>query len=455
MRPKVCDIMILLSFFSKGKEYVYFLYNENIEYGYKELEYIKQDLSKEEIALMDRYVKFISIDNCNYLEEADIRYKRKKYIILSNIDTNKLEVAKRVGDYYAIYLINERERKKLEKIIKGETLKSISKAVLAILCSMMTGIAISKFESDLPYSSFIMEYALDKNDNLTDDEKNILKNHLYILEENKQYVDTLSIFDSIRELDIEYSINPDEYSLERDALAYYSCSEDKIIINYVDEYEDIEKDEYLQHILSHEIAHCYSAYHYGFCRSFKEAVAEISSYEYEGDVVLSKMAYKTEVISLYSLCEIIGAEPFKKLIYSGDTYAVVDALAEIIDDRELAIQLINNIDSLNSIKLENDIQKYDEAKYKIYEVIARYFEAKYGYNITNDETMMIYFCYGKFIPEELIPVEYKFIKEVYPKNIFVSDDTKDTTNLVYTYISDNIVVENPKRDIQKTKGLNK
>ena len=68
--------MDLLSFISRGREYVYFLYNGKIEYGYKDGEYIKQDLSEEEVSLMDRYVKFIPIDNLNYLDEFNIRHIR-------------------------------------------------------------------------------------------------------------------------------------------------------------------------------------------------------------------------------------------------------------------------------------------------------------------------------------------------------------------------------------------
>lgn len=200
-----------------------------------------------------------------------------------------------------------------------------------------------------------------------------------------------------------------------------------MVINNNDSFLNTINDYELSMTLLHETFHCFSNYCYS--TGLNEAVVEVMANEYNGELKLNKCTYQDEIICFYALSEIIGIEPFKNLTLKGDSNSITNELNNIIPNRNLANQLIENIDNLSDLKNQNNLEEYESTKIVIYEIIKQYYEAKYDSDIEQDEIMMTYFSYGKFISNDMNG--YRYIYDIYPKGLFSNEYIVENQDIIY------------------------
>lgn len=440
--------MEIANFEYKEKEYFFILENNQIKYGYKENGELHIDFTKEEDDMM-KYVMskiFISNDKKNYHKCGKFIHDRKIFQIMYDEISEKKFFYEIVDNKYKfptlndnIYLYeifnscvqcrgknidteviqkhesNER-KKKIKQYVqffgKTITVYILSSAITATLTMPITNKIINNINNSKEYNMINESYEeeltvddlennLQKNTNLSDEEKDEFRKFYKMVEENKEYISSDLIMDVFENVNIYYV--PEEKSGVK---GEHDLVTNNIYLYETTSYEDVKRDEYTRTTLYHEIGHEFQKTGINLGHALLEAVNEQISAEYTNSI---PEGYIYERMYFYALCELVSLDCFKELKFKCNIEPLINELKKIIDDEELAYELLGNIDCQRNLLYElykcktidedEEIRKQiSDVREKIYYTISEYFYAKYSYPIEEDEIMMSFLCNHALFP---------------------------------------------------------
>ena len=423
--------MVFATFEVENKEYRYTFINGKICYSYQKHGKICTNLTMEEREMMDNALaKIIISKSTRHLKDDMYLTNQINSIILANQKEGE-NVTKLTQQKFKVPI----------KVKKGlTTVGLIVEVTVAVMCLLKTFPGIPYFydsyqsqQYNLPYSATWIEEALHKNKNLSEEEKEFVYSHLDILEENKEYIDMAAVIYNMQNLHIEYSKEPDQICIEKNASGYFQYYGSKIFIAGGSSFAEVVSNPLLKTTLSHEIGHAFTPASSGLGTGLIEAINETLKYEYSEEYCSKLNTYASQRICLYAFCEIICTDSLKYLHFRKDITPLINDLTTLIEDEEMAYQLIHEIDMLeiNGTFIDNA----EELRASIYKKIGTYFNAKYGYDITQDEIMMAYFSSSGFVNiDDHIQLSYLGEPYLYefrvPKGYFSNSYIKKYPNII-------------------------
>lgn len=424
--------IIVAQFNYKDKDYVFYIKNNKINFGYIDNNVIKNDLTDSEKAMMTEALpKIIPNKSSNIYKVGETKYNKKVFqIFLDKVSGIKLFYQIRNNEYLfpdyedLVYLnckfnhqmILKEENKKIRKPMRKKYTKYITIAgvIVSVTC-VASIINLASSLNDYNYTNdYIVEYnittpcyyediesLINNNVNLSQEEKNLLLCNPNFFTENKEFIDMSNMTKVLNDLSIDYDRdNQLNYNIPFNASGAYFPDKHDIVI-FSNSFKEASKDTIL-----HEFCHCFSNSFSSLGHGLKEAVTETMQNEYFGDFCSVRESYDLEKDALKALCEIVGVDVFRQFHFSGHIKFVIDALKETINDEEKAIELISAIDDITIYSNEINEIKQNENYYratieetqenltnnnkKIYGLIKEYFEEKYDYPMEEDENMMVY-----------------------------------------------------------------
>lgn len=420
--------MVVANFKYNDKEYVYVLNNNQVEYGYIENDVINNNLTEQEKQMMDYIFSKITIsnDSKNHIKCGITIYNNKQFQIMYDTISERKFFYEIKNNKYCIpndddnlYLINRFNPIILYK--DNNKIEHLKTLAIKINCGMIVVftslILLNKYEktpfvylinsninsfmdyNSGDYSSDQIKEIVENNNNLSKEEKKFILRYFNIIEENSNHISMKVMQENLSDLNIKYdkfSCKDSEYTKGEN-----NFETKEITIYNSESFNDVIELPYGEQTLLHEIIHSFSRIT-NLGNGLSEAITETMSSEYTNCSI--SHSYVNERCCLYALLEIIDVEDMKEFYFKGDATVLVDALNEIIQDREMSYELIGNIDliydyEVNLVKNNCDIdstRQYHELKNNIYNSISKYFSAKYGYDITEDQLMMTYLVNSGF-----------------------------------------------------------
>lgn len=472
--------MEVANFNYNGKEYAVVLLNNNLQYGYKENGVFNTNLEKDEIDMMNYAMSkiLISSDKSKHHKYGKTIHGGKIFQIMYDEISEKKFFYEIVGNEYKApsfedniylyekfnlpknYFANLKSNNKQEQD-KKENRKTIKQKikVYGTITTLSLSLGFAVFFRNKPLFKHIeciivdslysneqikiedLEKSLSSNNQLTEEEKDEFRKFYPMVEENKEYINPYLLKYYLKNYHIEY-LNENHpfaagqnYKLENCIKIYNKTS-----------YESCIKDSYYRETLSHEC--CHTFHDFTIAGGLCEALTETFTSEY---AKIATTAYYNERLCLYSLCEIINPDCFKEYYFKGDKRPIIKELTALIDNEDLAYELIGNIDSLfyngiEEIKCKDKQEKQKiyklqhELKEEIYDSISKYFTMKYSYPIEEDNVMMAYLCNSGFLPD----------KNVYNKNQDIREGYKTTNVFPKGYFSKEYKAKNQNVFLEQT-----
>ncbi len=237
--------------------------------------------------------------------------------------------------------------------------------------------------------------ALDKNEYLTYDEKDLIRSNLWVFIDNKDYMDLNYIEKTLSTIKIKYNkktkyknkvITKAEYSDKKNEITFYNSSD----------LYDVDSSTF-----THELFHSMQKKK-DFDKNMYliETVNTIFNEEYafgKDDNIYCRYYHFTKM-----LMEIIGEEPFRKYQCYASIDFITSELSNICgteDDAQLLLELLDNYQKLYvkaATGNEKAISKILKIKDNIINRIGMYYEAKYGFSMDNDLIMLYYYDKSEF-----------------------------------------------------------
>lgn len=352
---------LLASFTIGKKEYLCFLVDDKIIYKVKIDGKISNNLSKRERELVDRILPRILISN----------------------ETNERIINEEKSDLFLEDV--ERIVGKIEKVMVGFVLGSV--------LALGGDSALSKL---LPYSHKAIVKELDKNDELSEEEAEYIKDCLVILDDNKEYVNQRLVKARMKDIDCKWYYGFD--SRDAGLVGYYNGFDNYISVR-ADSYENMDGKE--RQYLTHEIIHSFGPSRFEG-KALDEAITEQLTAEY---LSIESNIYADQRVYMAALCEIIGTKPLLEFYFGGSIKPIIKELNKIEDNSKKAEKLIDNIDkSLESSKTFKEYESDENKKLieEIYDTLDDYFYIKYGHHMNEDDIMA-----NLFINSGLYDIENK------------------------------------------------
>ena len=261
-----------------------------------------------------------------------------------------------------------------------------------------------------PYNYNNIQKAIDQNEFMTDDEKNLLKSLKFYFDENHEYIDTDLVESRLSTLKFEYKDEAPDSS----TMGEYSPTKNTIYLYNGNELSDIDI-----RVAIHEILHVLQSTHTK--RFSQELSNEVATREllrqmaernlledtsiFENDYKYNSeygVGYDPCLPVQYTLYELLSPEEIKQYQFYADERIIINALERIQSNgkaieynsfeeqsyRARAIELLNSIDDLFVLN-ENDrydIQCSDEKFDKIYDILGTYYFQKNGYSMEQSIT---------------------------------------------------------------------
>ena len=236
----------------------------------------------------------------------------------------------------------------------------------------------------------ILVEAIMNNGNLKQEEKELFLSNVYIFYDNIEYMDFDTVYKNLSTLSITYD------PMKGDCAGCFYDSTDssdaKIIIFESSSFKDANKS-----ILLHEFCHALETNVRNWTMSgLFETVNVIFNNEYFGTIngFNHDDGYSEAVAYLYALLEIINPNTLKKFHSTHNINEVADELYDIIPNYEMADQLFTNISLIKDYKLNpndpNNIQAFESLKRENFEIISRYYVAKYHKSMFENFEIMLH-----------------------------------------------------------------
>lgn len=436
---------ILASFEYNGKTYVYYIESNNkeVKYGYLDNNNIIEITDSKDIQMMNELGSkvFISSDMKDHIKlgtttyhgklfqemydkKSDLKFfyeiKDGKYYTPSNEDAMNLFKMFNEHDMFLTNKQYDRVFADTEEVRKKKNNKSVLKGILFYGAVLFIGLelhsclvrysgdqqqTVQSYETSVtvepsatPASTAKIEYteedliaAIDSNQNLSLEEKQLYKDQFEFVMKYAEYTDFEFLIDKLKNATINYDAKKDPYSAAR----YYSP------YNIYDYGATGFKNTNISD-LGHEVGHQCGADHPGMGWGVYEATTEIvdSEHKYAPDIT----TYYDIVGFQKVMYEIIGADPFGQYQQGGDITNIVKPLMKIINDETYAYQLISELDNLITYaKIANDPYNeytdeeseeakvnYEKTKPIIVDMLSKYFYLAKGYPMEEDLISMMY-----------------------------------------------------------------
>lgn len=351
------------------------------------------NLSAEEKEIISQSLDFLDLYNDQQFEQV----KEKLQNLKINYGPKTLGVP--VANYVDETILYEKDDEPLEKDVLASALyealdfkEVISEKVEALLQE-----GISKTE--------IAETFLEQNSNLNEEHKEVLRQSFPFLE---SYVNDHYFADAICTLRA-LTITENEDKVIK---AGREGAVGVTLTPYLVYYYDLENTN-VKHTILHEGFHAMT--HTNAPDWLEEGMTELLTAEY-GDGQIT--AYSLAVNDIKALSEIVGSEVVLKAYLSGLLPWIQEELMAIIDDEDMANNLLDLIasDMTNVVKLNDFKEKKEYFK--------QYFLAKYGYEATAD-VIMNTFVDDSYIGLGDANVGYKINKTYFNENgdnVIIYDD---------------------------------
>lgn len=330
-------------------------------------------------------------------------HKGEKYI-LNKDKKNKTIYFERVSDYYPPYVKEDEQEYLRKKYKKSELLQNVGAALIIVanlsihvprfyqafhdnvslntvdransakFLSIVDNRSLSDFTDNATWSFDIhnaIEDAIDKNNNLNASEKFFLKeyawNYCGTVGEYVQYNKILSLLETLK-----FKYEPD-FSEKYLYKARYAAADYSIITNTINFYCGVDIIDIVKNnrdAFEHEIRHVLS---YELWNKLGRCLEEGMTAKI-GIENGREYAYSFERMAAGMMCELLSPEEMMYWYENNDTHHLINSLTNIIDDRNLATQLLISLDE--SVLLNYDMIKgqYDKNNGK---------ETRYSKNIDN------------------------------------------------------------------------
>ena len=422
---------ILLKFKLNDKEYCYYKENDTYKYGYLNEENISTELTQEEIDLI-KYVLYkitpskdifyyhdILYNGTNYQifidkktgfkifkpepPREDLIYLNMKYNNLSpdvvytdadNPENNKQPATNKYMKYViengsallAIYIASWLVSSTLLGPFSfNEYEEKISNAIGNAYHETMDNIDRAKFKrmTDEQIIESVTSY-LEANKSLTEEEKSLFLSNPRIFTENKEYIDFLHLLDNFENMTIRYQDEPAIPTEKEAATAAgaWSPSTKEIIISTGTTQDGKQR----KTVMTHELCHTFSVF-----GNYTPAIQEPLNSEFNINYFGNDFSYIEERKNLNALAHIIGKEPLRKYQFHADDDIIIEELMKIIDDKELALKLINYMQDSKEAYGDNRLDERKEYQKEIKNIFSKYYQAKYHKNMDDDLIMTYYF----------------------------------------------------------------
>ncbi|MBP3708110.1 MAG: hypothetical protein J6J36_05835 [Clostridia bacterium] len=261
-----------------------------------------------------------------------------------------------------------------------------------------------------PYNYNNIQKAIDQNEFMTDDEKNLLTSLKFYFDENHEYIDTDLVESRLSTLKFEYK----DESPDSSTMGEYSPTKNTIYL-----YNGTELGDTDIRVAIHEILHVLQSTH--TMRFSQELSNEIATRELLRQMAERNLLQDTSIFEndykynseygigydpclpvQYTLYELLSPEEIKHYQFYADERIIINALERIQSNgkaieynsfeeqsyRARAIELLNAIDNLFVLN-ENgryDIQYSDEKFNQIYDILDTYYFQKNGYSMEKSIT---------------------------------------------------------------------
>ncbi len=457
----------------------YFVEKNNKDYKYYFLENGKKNYS-----LNDNQVKIVQSVIKRFLPSRDwlfitkYKYNNIVYDVLLDRQTHLYffnPIPKKEDLIHLNYFFNNvneyvnselnQPKNKDEKYFKRIINVLNKKTIIYFLCSIITVefAAIAYFSKDMLYDtedhfrvveklSYIsdeqlsdkMKLAILDNNHLSDQEKNHLLQYIDVIVDNKDYININYADYIFRTLKIKYKqdykytsndskktgniVTNGEYAYFTNTINYYGVSD----------YSEVQPS-----VLDHEICHALTKYDFYTCNDFLiETTNTIFNQDYNN--CKENNIYNNYLNYTKAMMEIIGVEPFKKYHAFSSDDIIIDALCEIIDDKDKATSFIERLNiykkTYDSYLENRENKELNENKElleeQIYNDIKDYYEEKKGIDMQSDLLMLYYVSPKEFsiIADEMFGADDIKVSYAGVKNYFNSKTNNgDLIMIVKTY----------------------
>ena len=237
--------------------------------------------------------------------------------------------------------------------------------------------------------------AINTNSNLTVEEKEFLLSYPKYFQDNLEYFDYYTVTNNLSNLYIKYVNEKSENGVYGD-YTYSGHEKHRIRI-----YETTDFNNSPKKALTHEFLHSFTKQTEDD-NYFYEIVNAVFNNEYFGNP--SELFYDNSYQPLrkyfYIIAEIIDPNVLRQYHANNDLNYLIEELIKIIPDRDLAVKVFLNIDSLMHIDLlkESDPLEYEKYKeeYKLKKqevdnLLKQYYETKYQSSIENNINVFYWF----------------------------------------------------------------
>lgn len=417
--------MLLASFNKNNKEYVVYLIDNKLVYGYMDNNKMNTDLSNEERNFIDVILSniIISKDEKNHKKCGILKYNNKDFqVMYDKVSKRKFWYEIKDGkfnipsfedfNYLASKFDVEVAYENINNVKNNKIYKRLIAGVLVVVTSLSlfygTYVAKNNSSVSIDYSTMTestrlaienLEMTLDNNDNLTKEEKEFVKSNFDIIVDNIDYVDLELINHRLEDLDFVYY----DYSSNYGYASY--TNENKLEIY---DAKNIEQavSKYGERTTSHELCHTFTTKFKELGLYIHEGLTEIVAREYNGLSLEPdrKGAYVLERSAIYPLIELLGEDVIKSYYFSGEPQVLIDGLTSIINDEDKAYELIGEIDNISfnyfnafnyyggylSLTKEEKMYIEKEVFSKLNNLMNEYYQVKYGHDMVEDEIMKAY-----------------------------------------------------------------
>ncbi len=233
----------------------------------------------------------------------------------------------------------------------------------------------------------LVNSAITGNINLSEQEKSLMLSNSTIILDNYKYMDLALILDNLNTLKIVYNQEEKQHETWNTGISgTYNW-----YLNEIDFYNVTNLEEVDITVFVHEMYHMLQTYDGSYSSFFVEGTNALAVDEYLGTEY--SYAENRNVIKL--LGEIIDKEVIKQYYFTGDFTGIRKALLDIIPDYELVWKFVG-------LCYQFDCTSYQDVnKNKIVEqlnnVLATYYEAKYGKSIDDDLVALLYYNSNSFL----------------------------------------------------------
>lgn len=421
---------ILLKFKLNDKEYCYYKENDTYKYGYLDGENISNELTQDEISLI-KYVLYKITPSKDIFYYHDILYNGNNYqiyidkktgfkifkpepsredLIYLNMKYNNLSPDVVYAD--ADNTENNKQpatNKYIKYVIEAESaLLAIYIAPWLITSAIIGPYSFSEYEgvynsvistiyhetigevkkayyenlTDEEIIAFVTE-KLEANKNITEEEKSLFLSNPKIFTENKEYINFEFFGDNLKNMTISYQDGTIiEGTSKKGASGMWIPSFKKIKMGY----NEVDEPEWKRGVLTHEFCHTFSVY-----KNYTPAILEPLNDEFNSNYFTEDNGYWYCKKNLKALANIVGKEPLRKYQFCNDNGYVIEELMKIIDDKEMALKLINYMQDSKEAHEDNQLDKKEEYQKEIKNIFSKYYQAKYHKNMDDDLLMTYYF----------------------------------------------------------------